>query len=219
MKYRRKKKTSQLFIAPLPCCRGHPTAGGTATAFELLALTLADSNRYNVTLVGLYESTKHSDKAHKAHEKFLKGNYHFEYLSPESASFSATTSHPHEGMALAVYEWASARNCDVLHGKEAAWNAVEVPHLMPTGRVVPCRPRVGRRIFSSVNTSTFRRLPSKLAHHAAAAWGALLVESARDAPHGRDESANGWAGKIGPGTGRNRHGAVELHVRFSTRAP
>lgn len=107
---------------------GLPTAGGTATAFELLARSLAKDERLNVTLVGATDSCSSRQGFQQMHQD-TKKNLHFEFACKDDIGYSLTVTHVLEATGLAALSWLEhhGTKCDILHGHE--WGGLMAPIL------------------------------------------------------------------------------------------
>ncbi|DBA72316.1 TPA: hypothetical protein ACH3X2_010559 [Trebouxia sp. C0005] len=98
---------------------GLPAAGGTATAYHLLANSLASSGSTNwpVTLLG---ATRRTSLCEDAKQKLSSGAVKFECLSPEHFHPKVVENFPYEALGVAVVRWLkdAGRSCDIIHTHE-----------------------------------------------------------------------------------------------------
>ena len=108
-------------------CRGLPAAGGTATAFELLAAALADDPTCNVTLVGIADRVGGRAAAVQAHSQKRRANFRFEFVAPDAGLENVTRTHTHEATGLAALRWLEQHQgeCDIVHGERISGPCAE----------------------------------------------------------------------------------------------
>jgi hypothetical protein len=119
-------------------CRGLPAAGGTATAFELLAAALADDPTCNVTLVGIADRLEDRAAAVQAHSQTRRANFRFELVAPDAGLENVTRTHTHEATGLAALRWLEQHQgeCDIVHGEREYLALVQNEPERCTGRAL-----------------------------------------------------------------------------------
>ena len=98
---------------------GLPAAGGTATAYHLLAASLADAGPrvWPVTFLG---ATHQTSLCQDIQQNFSSGSINFECLKPEHFLPEVVNNFPYEALGIAVVRWLqrSGQKCDVIHTHE-----------------------------------------------------------------------------------------------------
>ena len=97
---------------------GLPTAGGTATAYHLLAKALADTGSPSVTLLG---ASLDLNVCHEAASTFSSPpRLHFECLTETHLQPEVVDTFPYEAIGHGVLRWlkTSGQKCDVVHAHE-----------------------------------------------------------------------------------------------------
>lgn len=97
---------------------GLPSAGGTATAYHLLASTLADSGPTVWPLTFL--AATHLSSLCQGLQDVAGDPVRFECLQPEHFLPEVVENFPYESLGLAVVRWlqTAGRHCDVIHTHE-----------------------------------------------------------------------------------------------------
>ena len=98
---------------------GLPAAGGTATAYHLLAANLANSGPtvWPVTFLG---ATHQTSLCQDIQQNFSSGSVEFECLKPEHFLPEVVNNFPYEALGIAVVRWlqGAGQKCDILHTHE-----------------------------------------------------------------------------------------------------
>ena len=98
---------------------GLPAAGGTATAYHLLASSLAEKGtvRRPVTFLG---ATQQVTLCHQIQQNFSSGSVHFTCLEQAHFLPEVVETYPYERVGLAVVRWLQSDGamCDVIHTHE-----------------------------------------------------------------------------------------------------
>lgn len=113
-------RPSKLHVCIVTCdFWGLPAAGGTATAYHLLASYLADNSPsvWPVTFLG---ATHQSAFCQDLQRNFSSGSVKFECLQPEHFTPKVVDNFPYESIGVAVVRWlqSAGRHCDVIHTHE-----------------------------------------------------------------------------------------------------
>ncbi len=98
---------------------GLPAAGGTATAYHLLAANLADAGPrvWPVTFLG---ATHQTSLCRDIQQNFSSGSVDFECLMPEHFLPEVVSNFPYEALGIAVVRWlqSAGQKCDIIHTHE-----------------------------------------------------------------------------------------------------
>ena len=98
---------------------GLPAAGGTATAYHLLAASLADAGPrvWPVTFLG---ATHQTSLCQDIQRNFSSGSVNFECLKPEHFLPEVVNNFPYEALGIAVVRWLQGpgQKCDIIHTHE-----------------------------------------------------------------------------------------------------
>ncbi len=98
---------------------GLPAAGGTATAYHLLAANLADAGPtvWPVTFLG---ATHQTSLCQDIKQNFSSGSVDFECLKPEHFLPEVVSNFPYEALGIAIVRWlqGAGQRCDIIHTHE-----------------------------------------------------------------------------------------------------
>ena len=98
---------------------GLPAAGGTATAYHMLASSLADAGPsvWPVTFLG---ATQQTSLCQHIQQNFSSGSVNFECLKPEHFLPEVVNNFPYEALGIAVVRWlqGAGQKCDIIHTHE-----------------------------------------------------------------------------------------------------
>lgn len=121
---------------------GLPAAGGTATAYHLLASSLATgaSTHWPVTFLG---ATRHTELCQEIQRNFTSEPINFACLEQRHFSPTVVESYPYESIGIAVVRWLQTEGsmCDVIHAHE--WGG----GMQQLAAVVSMRHKLNRRMI------------------------------------------------------------------------
>lgn len=98
---------------------GLPAAGGTATAYHLLASSLADTGKTKWPVMFL-AATSQTELCHELQQNFSSGHVQFTCLEQHHFHPQVVENHPYESIGNAVVRWlkSEGKGCDIIHAHE-----------------------------------------------------------------------------------------------------